>query len=118
MINLLEETLEVLHEHGKDPNDVKWVGTTDEYSISWDEFVKIANVEYDSGYGAAEIATDLTIVGVGFYMTRDEYDGAEWWEFHSEPKQPTNPKPFSRVYDKCKNLWPDLKELNSEDENE
>lgn len=107
--NLLQETLKILKENNKTSNDVEWVGNKKEYAIPWREFVKIADIEYNSGYGAAEIAHDLIIVGRGFYMTRDEYDGSEWWEFHTKPKQPENPKPFTKIKG---GLWEDLEDLN------
>ncbi len=115
MVNLLEQTLEILKENDRTPNDVEWIGNTKEYSISWREFVKIADIEYDSGHGAAEIAGDLIIVGRGFYMSRGEYDGAEWWEFHTKPKQPENPKPFTKIKGE---LWDKLKDLNTTKEGE
>jgi len=47
IVNLLVETVEVLREHGKSEEDVRWVGSKDgEFAITWDEFVKIADEEY------------------------------------------------------------------------
>lgn len=84
MINLLSETIECLHENGKTEEDVLWVGGN-EFKSSWEHFSKVANVTYDNGYGAPEVATDLKIVGADFWLERHEYDGSEWWEFKQLP---------------------------------
>ena len=109
-MSLLDETLEVLKAHNKSEKDVEWVGNTEQYAITWDEFKKIADVDYDSGYGSAEIAGDLILVGKDFWLTRGEYDGSEWWEYHEKPFKPKITKLFSKVKGK---QWEDLKELNS-----
>ena len=99
VINLLKETLEVLKGYGKSPKDVKWVGSKDgKYAITWDEFEKIANIEYNKGYGSQEIAEDLVIVGDDWWLERCVSDGwSEWWEFKTLPvKQPKTAK-FTKI---------------------
>ena len=64
--------------------DVKYV-CGDEFQISLGQFWELSDTEYDSSYGAPEIATDLTLVGEDFWMERGEYDGAELWDFHTMP---------------------------------
>jgi hypothetical protein len=86
-MNLLAETIEVLGNHNKTTDDVLWVGTK-EIKTTWFEFSIVANVEYDDGFGGAEVAGDLLIVGNDWWMERHEYDGSEWWEFKSQPKEP------------------------------
>ncbi|MCD6125153.1 hypothetical protein J7J18_06655 [bacterium] len=86
--NLLKETLEILEQHNKKPEDVKWCGIPGFGYCSWNEFAAIADVEYDSGYGTAMVATDLVIVGEDWWLEREEYDGAEWWEFKTLPVKP------------------------------
>ena len=87
-INLLEETLEVLKEHGKKESDVKWVGSR-EVKTSWRNFKNISNFEYDNGYGRQRIALDLLIVGADFWLSRSEYDGSEWWVCNTYPEEPS-----------------------------
>jgi hypothetical protein len=87
MNNLLQETLKDLAEHGKTPADVLWVGNS-EIKTDWANFAEIADIKYDNGYGGAEIAQDLKIVGADFWLERHEYDGSEWWEFKTLPKAP------------------------------
>lgn len=97
-MNLLQETIEELQDHLKEPEDVLWVGNTYEYSISWSEFEKIANIEYNDGVGHLEIYEDLIVVGEGFWLERHyESNGSEWWEYKTFPKQPKNPKKFDSV---------------------
>lgn len=87
MENLLKETLEALKSNNKTENDIKWVGSPKCY-FTWEEFKKVADIEYDSGYGGQEVATDLLIVGEDWWLERHEYDGSEWWEFKSHPQKP------------------------------
>jgi hypothetical protein len=70
----------------KTTEDVMWVGSRDgKYAISWEQFESIANVEYDAGYGGQEVVMDLVVVGHGWWLSRGEYDGSEWWNYNSPP---------------------------------
>lgn len=95
---LLQETIDKLTEHGKTPVDVCWVGSKDgKLSITWEKFTKITDLVYDSGFGGQEVATDLVVVGVSWWLDRREYDGSEWWDFHSLPVMRPDAKPYSLV---------------------
>lgn len=99
MSNLLKETKIAIKESGHTPTDVVFIGSEKSgHQCTWDEFTILANVEYDSGYGADQVATDLIIVfSDGQKMWRGEYDGSEWWN-HSTPfVQPAEPKPIKRL---------------------
>lgn len=87
MINLLQETLEILKKHDLSEEDVTWVGTVT-HKITWDNFKKIANTEYYNGFGSAKVAQDLLIVGDWFWLERYEYDGAEEWRYKELPEEP------------------------------
>lgn len=106
--NLLEETLEIMQNHGKSIKDVKFVrcdwGVCDydfgyykeyEYYMSWEDFASMANRFYDNGYGGTEVKDNLQIIGKDWWVERHEYDGSEWWEFKSLPIQPEEYKKFS-----------------------
>lgn len=111
MVNFLKETTEVLSENGKTFDDVLWVGSSDGY-IEKDLFLKLANINYDNGYGGQEIAQDLLIVGQGWWLERGGYDGSEWWEFKvipTKPKEKLNPV---RLH---KGIWTNLKQMESQD---
>jgi hypothetical protein len=43
-----------------------------------------ADLEYDSGYGVQHL-TGTVLLNNGTWLTRDEYDGSEWWELHKVP---------------------------------
>lgn len=90
MRNLLIETIECLKSHGKTSEDVRWVGSKLYGYFSWDVFTKLSDQEYHAGYGGAEVATDLLVVGDNWWLERGEYDGSEWWEFKSYPNKPNN----------------------------
>lgn len=124
-MNLKEETLEVLHNHGKRKEDVKFV-RGDDFRISLEQFWKLADTEYNSSYSAPEIATDLALIGEDFWMTRCVYEGAELWDFHTMPDTiglPTREitalsvrqynARCNREYDKIG--WETLSELNAEE---
>ena len=100
MTNLLEETTNVISSIGRKIEDISWVGSRDgEYTIDWIKFKEIANKEYDSGYGAPEVAQDLVIVfNDGSYLERYEYDGAESWQYQSTPKKKRNAKTFDKLF--------------------
>lgn len=89
LINLKDETLEILNKYDKTWDDVEWVG-----SVSWNltidknQFLTLADREYNNGYGGNEVPLDLVVVGKDFWLERHEYDGSEWWEFKQIPKKP------------------------------
>lgn len=90
MTHFLKETKDKLKENGMDPWDIVFIGSSDgQYGCTWDEFTKLADVRYDSGYGGSEIPEDLVIVFKdGSWLERGEYDGAEWWEYKQTPSVP------------------------------
>jgi len=85
MINLLDETVDALMEHGKHPSEVLWVGNS-EWHTTWDAFTKVANRRYDDGLGREEVNGDLMIVGQDWWLERKIYDGQEEWAFKTQPK--------------------------------
>lgn len=87
MKNLLNETIDILVWNNHHPRDVRFVSTSNA-SCTWEEFVKLADREYDNGYGGTEVAEDLVVVGKNWWLERHEYDGSEWWEHKTMPKQP------------------------------
>ena len=87
-MNLLKETLEVLEECNKTEQDILWVSSNDNGYFSFEEFKQLANIEYDNGYGGAEVDYSLVIVGEDFWLSRGEYDGSEWWDFNIKPTKP------------------------------
>lgn len=111
MTNFLNETLDAIIESGHTPSDVIYIGSTgeDAYSCTWEEFKKIADVEYNPGYGSAQVATDLRIVFAdGADMHRGEYDGSEWWEFSQPFVAPISTKPIRHLVGR---YWPSTSEL-------
>lgn len=92
-MNLLKETLEKLKEKGKTPEDVYFIQIYSDILKEntffwWEDFIKLANMEYDNGYGSAEINQTLKIVGKDWWLERGEYDGSEWWAFYAVPIRP------------------------------
>ena len=109
-MNLLNETIEILKDNGKTEQDVLWVGNEEKYSISWEEFSKIANKEYDEGYGSEEVCKDVLVVGKNFWLERHQYDGLEWWEYKTMPIQPKKGEKIKNLFIKDYKMY--LKENN------
>ncbi len=110
-MNLLEETKRVLKKHGHTLSDIVWVGCED-YCIGINQFIELANVDYDEGYGIEEVATDLLVVGSNWWLERHEYDGSEWWEYKSMPQMPQEVRSVNRV---VANTWSGtLTQINEE----
>lgn len=85
-INLLKETINELECNGVSPKDVLYVFNNLGY-CSWEEFEKIADFEYDNGYGLPSVDLALIVRGSGWWLERKEYDGSEWWSFRRDPKK-------------------------------
>ena len=111
-MNLLKETIEKLKEHNLTPKDVRWVGSKS-VKTSWDNFAQVSDVQYDHGYGAPEVATNLVIVGKDWWLERHEYDGAEGWEFKALPEEPVKQGYIGRLVG---GTWDTLEELNPPEE--
>ena len=84
-MNFKRETLKAIKESGHKLEDVMFVGSKDgKYRMNIEKFKQVSNFEYDSGFGAAAIATDLIIYFKDkSYIVRGEYDGSEWWEYNT-----------------------------------
>lgn len=111
-MNLKRETLKILQEHGHTAEDILWVGCK-KFAIPVSLFWKLADQEYDSGYGGQEVATDLVVVGDRFWLERHEYDGSEWWENKEYPCMPRKVKYVKTIMCRDGQLsWSSLEELN------
>lgn len=111
MTNLKDETLAILEANQKTPDDIRWIGCKD-FMISMSDFWKLADTEYDDGYGGQEVATDLVVVGDDWWLERYEYDGAEWWEYKKVPVKPPTIQKCSRVITDGA-CWSGLAKMNS-----
>jgi hypothetical protein len=108
-MNLTQETILELADRGKTPADVKWCGSQEFGWFSWRDFEKVANRDYDRGYGGQEVAKDLLIVGDSWWLERHEYDGSEWWEYKEKPRKPKTRKVPNTVIG---GSWESLGEMN------
>jgi len=94
MINLWEETLNVLIKNNKSWDDVLYISNTKKnefllFEIPKNEFEEIAKtINYDNGFGGNEISMYLAIVGENWWLERYEYDGSERWIYKEKPEKP------------------------------
>ena len=88
-LNFLQETEETFAKYGYNWDDVAFIAGED-FSISVENFREVAAfANYNAGYGAQEIVEDIIIVFKdNTWLTRDEYDGSEWWRYHTPPLKP------------------------------
>lgn len=86
-MNLLQETMSFLEHCGKTQADIVWIGCR-EFKLELADFLRLADTEYDNGFGLQEVASDLVIVGKDWWLERCEYDGSEGWEFKQLPSEP------------------------------
>lgn len=63
--------------------DFKYYGVD---NIPWDIIEAISGLEYDSGYGLQCWEGWITFKDSSMYLTREEYDGSEWWSKNVKPK--------------------------------
>jgi hypothetical protein len=89
LVNLYDETCEVLSKNDASFDDVKYVALGDGKWTNVSKFIEIAKeITYDNGYGGVEINFDLQVVGKDFWLQRVEYDGSEEWQFLRHPGEP------------------------------
>ena len=88
MRNLLKETILDILAVNKEISDITFIGSkTGVYGCTWTQYEKIADIAYDSSYGSTQIAQDLIILfNDGTWLSREEYDGSEWWRYNKPPK--------------------------------
>jgi hypothetical protein len=60
------------------------VGYTQE---EYDAFLQSLDREYHSGYGGQELYGTIWYTS-GNWSSRGEYDGSEWWDYHTCPEIP------------------------------
>ena len=87
--NLLDETRQLLEDNGLSLDDIEAVFGED-FQIPVAEFLRLAGeTAYEASYGRQWVASDLTVLlKSGDWLTRGEYDGSEWWDFHRRPSPP------------------------------
>lgn len=116
MVNLLDETIDILLNHGKFRKDVEFVVGHDSsvkedclsgcdnnshlVRTTWDEFVSQADKMYDNGFGGVEVFEITMIVGKDFWLERHSYDGTEWWEYKELPKAENYREGSIRVFNR------------------
>lgn len=111
MANLWEETLKTLVDNGKTFDDVLFI-QGDDFEITKVNFEEVAKkTNYDGGYGAQHVATDLVLVGKDWWIERYEYDGAEWWDFKSIPEKKKYTKNITKL---GVGMWDTLAVMNND----
>ena len=99
-MNLLKETTIDITDSGHTPDDIVFIGSRESgHQCTWAEFQKLADRDYDSGFGAQEVATDIEIVfSDGSTMWRHEYDGSECWHYSKPFVAPETKLPIRSLF--------------------
>ena len=90
MVNLWDETQKFLSDLGLTWDDVVYVACGNN-RITKENFERVARETNYNGFGSAHIASDIVLVGYDWWVVRSEYDGKEWWQFHSRPEVANHP---------------------------
>lgn len=107
--NLLDETVEFLEKYNKTLDDVLYIQGED-FKVTKENFEIVAKkTNYDAGFGAQHVATDLVLVGDDWWIERAEYDGSEWWEFKTIPTEKVKVVPILYL---DRGMWDTLCEIN------
>jgi hypothetical protein len=99
MTNLLEETTRVIYASGHTLVDIVFIGAESTgHQCTWIEFMGLADVEYDEGFGLQNVACDLVIVfNSGASLVRHDYDGQESWRLIKPFRMPTEVRPIKTL---------------------
>ena len=115
-MNLLKETIEAIKDSGHSPDDIVFIGSERTgHECTWEQFQRLADVDYDDGFGAQKVASDLIVVfRDGHKMDRHEYDGSECWNVMAPFKRPAQSLPITRLIVTAEQVgWCSLAECNT-----
>lgn len=109
-MNLLQETLKTIESIKKTPEQITFIGSADgKYQCDWSEFLSLADFQYDEGFGAQEVASDLVICfNDGSRLQRYEYDGSEGWDLIGSIPFVPSPKKIKKLKG---SLWEKMAEI-------
>lgn len=93
IINLLDETREILAKHNHTLDDILYMqGSASESpltaKVDANTLRNLLDFEYYNGFGCVDINIDLKLIGADFWLERYEYDGAERWVYKQYPTIP------------------------------
>jgi hypothetical protein len=88
----------VLCAHIKFDDGKSYFITTGYTKDEWDQFLSDIDRVYDDGYGGQELFGTIWF-NSGYWSTRDEYDGSEWWRYNKVPEIPDNLNRVDKVRD-------------------
>lgn len=100
-MNLKEETLRIMDEHGFTPNDIDFISINNKTPrlVEIDEFWKVADAEYSNSFGDTEVNIYLVIVFKnGSWLERESYDGEEEWHYRICPSKPETYIESTNIY--------------------
>lgn len=114
-MNLLQETRDSMRYWNLSTEDIIFIGSiASGHRCTWDDYLILADVNYDNGRGAPEIAIDLVIVFKnGGQLYRWELQGNEGWSYEAPTFIPTNSHKITCLT-APKDTWSSLAKINKE----
>ena len=114
-MNLLKETIDDIKNSGHKIKDISFIGSESSgHQCTWKKFTALADKNYDSGFGAQKVASDLMIAFIdGSTMVRGEYDGSESWDYSVPFTMPKDNKKIKSLFVDGVG-WEDLEEINGD----
>jgi hypothetical protein len=96
LIHAYQEMLDVLIEHKKEPDDIKWVSVMEGEVDKTLFLINIEGTWYEKDSSFGELNAFITICGKDFCMRRARTIGNECWEYQGEPlpERPTKKAPM------------------------
>lgn len=116
--NLLAETLEAIEASGHSTEDIVFIGSLETgHRCTWLEYEALADAEYEYGYGAQLVASDLVIAfSDGQRMVRGEFDGSEYWDYRRPYIEPTIVKKITSLFVSPPHIgWRTIEQINEPD---
>jgi hypothetical protein len=119
MVNFLEETIDDITKSGHTPEDIIFIGSVESgYCCTWEEFLTLADFEYDNFSGWSGVADDLCIVFKDKQQMQREYNEiCKYWQYFLPFEQPKELKKITslQITEVCECT---LKEIHESEETE
>lgn len=111
MENLYDETVRCMMLNGLLPMDIMFIGSPlSGHTCTWQEFIKLANREYNTESDIQRVASDLIILFKnGATMIRRKDKNSEWWQTLNNIQHCPSPQ-------KIKSLFSNVEGYNSLEE--
>lgn len=97
-MNLLKETIDAIKKNHQYVENIIHIGNY-EYGMTWDEFKKLADVDYNPNTKKFRVAMDLIIIFKDFDWLERVHDSFyERWQYHDLPHIAPKTKKIKNIF--------------------